>query len=123
MASEQFWNFQDSYTYINADLNKLQQNNQATGQTTNQYNMIFGYYSSDDNGKGFGLLNRFTNTPSSPEYEVKGTRTGSTTLSGEAKILALCKPPKVPEFPLGPALLLTFCFPTLLVIRKWKMMG
>jgi len=31
-----------------------------TGQTTNQYTVSFGSYSSDDIGNGFGLLNSFT---------------------------------------------------------------
>jgi len=123
MASEQFWNFDDNYNYINADLNKLQQSNQATGQTTNQYTISFGSYSSDDIGNGFGLLNRFTSAPSLPEYEVKATRSNSYTLGGEAKILALCKPPKVPEFPLGPTLLVAICFPITFAVRKWKKMG
>jgi len=121
IASEQFWNLDGSNSNsINADLNKLQQDNSSSGQATNQYTITTSLYGSPDNGKGFGLLNRFTST-ASPQYEVWAQKSSSYTYMGESKILALCKPPKVPEFPLGPALLLAVCSPILFAVRsRWK---
>lgn len=120
IASEQLWNYDTSnYNYINADLNKLQQDNSSSGQATNQYTISLGISSpADDNGKGFGLLNRFTSTPASPQYEVWAQKSSSYTVSGEAKILALSKPPKVPEFPLSPLLPLLAGFAILMILKR-----
>jgi len=119
MASEQFDGTHNSQTRtINAGNNKLQQNLQSTGQAVNEYAITIPPNSDNDDGKGFGLLNKYTNVPASPEYEVRASATGSA--SGESKILALCKPPKVPEFPLGPTLALAVCFTVLLTVRRWK---
>jgi len=79
---------------INADLNKLQQDNSSSGQATNHYTITTSLCGSPDNGKGFGLLNRYTSTPASPQYEVKATKSSSYSYMGESKILALCKLPK-----------------------------
>jgi len=115
IASEQF-DDTSSATTIAAGNDKLQQNGQATGQTVNQYIIRIPGNSANDDGKGFGLLNEYTNVPASPEYEVKATAAAAY-VNGESKILALAKPPKVPEFPLGPALVLAVCSPILLAVR------
>ena len=121
IASEQF---DDTFTAttIGAGNDKLQQNNLATGQTTNQYIIRMPGSTNNDDGKGFGLLNKYTDVPASPEYEVKATAAVAV-LNGESKILALAKPPRVPEFPLGPTLALILCFPILLAVRKWQRMS
>ena len=122
IASEQFDNTGTSTRTISAGNDKLQQNDQATGQTTNEYIMRIPVNNGNDDGKGFGLLNTYTNVPASPEYEVKATAS-ATSVNGESKILALSKPPKVPEFPLGPALVMVVCFPILFAVRRWKRTG
>jgi len=120
IASEQFKWGSSSYNYINANYNMLQQNNQSSSQTTNQYTIVHGDYIADDWGKGFGLLNRFTSTPSSPQYEVKATLANSNPVNGESKILAIAyKPPgPVPEFPVGPTLALIVCLPIFFAARR-----
>jgi len=124
IASEQFWNMDPSnLNPISAGLNKLQQNGASGGQSKNQYTIIVPLYSTtvDDNGKGFGLLNVYISTPSSsPEYEVKATRSGSSTLNGEAKILALAKPHPVPEFPIGALLPLLTGFTIFAILKMWR---
>jgi len=92
IASEQFmgsaW-----WQYINASYNQLQQNDDSGTQTVNQFNYVVPSSGYNDDGKSFGLLNRYTNTPASPTYKVKakvGTTGGSPYGAyGEAKILAI----------------------------------
>jgi len=93
IASEQFHVGGTSPTIsISSGLNKLQQDNNTGYQASNEYALHFPQVGNSDHGKGFGLLDRFASSPASPQYEVKGTAS-TTTISGEAKILAIAYKP------------------------------
>lgn len=130
IASEQFNNTVTSTNSITNGENELQQNNNGSTQTTNEFTLQFQKFNGGsgtsyaDNGKSFALLNEFYPTPSNPPYEViaRGCSVPSY-LYGEAKILVLAYnsiSPRVPEFPLGAALILAVCFPILFAVRNFR---
>jgi hypothetical protein len=90
IASEQFASQVGIGREIPSTLNKLR-NDQTGDQAVNQYAMPFPGQNVRDDGKGFGLLNRFTSAPANPQYHVKATAS-DTGLDGESKILALAMP-------------------------------
>ncbi len=91
IASQQFASGVFATRLIASGLLKLQQNNDAGTQASNEYEINIregGATLLGDHGKGFGLLNRFTSTPANPQYEVKAT-SSDINLNVEAKVLAL----------------------------------
>jgi len=89
IAPEQFKGFDKRRgTTSAAGNNRLQQNSATTGQTSNEFTLQFPVENGDDDGKGFSLLNRFTNIPSSPSYRVLA-KNADNVVKGETKILAI----------------------------------
>jgi hypothetical protein len=91
IASQQFAAAVFATRVVPAGLLKLQQNDDAGTQTSNEYDLNIREGDPTPmggHGKGFALLDRFTSTPANPQYEVKAT-SSDVSLNVEAKILAL----------------------------------
>ena len=104
IASEQFDETAASTQSILNGEDKLQQNDDVTTQTTNEYTLRFPVHGGSDDGKCFALLNDFYPTPSFPTYKVKARANQVPSyMNGEAKILVLGfnSVTPAPEFPYG----------------------
>lgn len=119
IASEQVDNTGSSTNSISNGLLKVQQDDDSSTQTVNEYTLQYPINAGNDDGKGFALLNYFYPMASTPTYTVKATAS-ATGMNGDAKILVLAfnSVTPAPEFPYGVFIPLAVCFPILLAVRN-----